>query len=70
LLAAGTLGLLDSSLNFDLVAKLPRATLAAKLSGTVAEPLVVPKVGHLRKRVEMELPRRKGLKNLLKELFQ
>lgn len=70
LLASGTLGLLDSSLDFDLVAKLPQATLTAKLSGTVAEPLVVPKGGHLRKRVEIELPRRKGLKGLLKELFQ
>lgn len=70
LLAMGTLGLLDSSLDFDLVAKLPRATLTAKLSGTTAEPLVVPKGGRLRRRVETELSKRKGLKNLLKELFQ
>lgn len=73
--AAGTLGLLDSALNFDVVAKFGRATIEAKVTGTTAQPIVVPKLGRLQRRIENELDKvlpgeqGQGLKDLFRSLF-
>jgi AsmA protein len=73
--AAGSLGLLDSSLNFDVVAKLGRTTVEAKVTGTTSQPIVVPKLGRVQERIEMQLdkPRPdqqgKSLKDIFKGLF-
>ncbi len=73
LTAVGSLGLLDSSLDFDVTAKLPKATLEAKLTGTVMDPIVVPKKATLRRRIEIRIPKKEEggrLKGLLRELFK
>jgi len=73
--ASGALGLLDSSLDFDVVAKLDRATVEAKVTGTTAQPIVIPKLARLQRRIEGELDKilpgeqGKGLKDLFKGLF-
>ena len=73
--ASGALGLLDSSLNFDVVAKLGRATVEAKLAGTTAQPIVIPKLARLQRKIESELDKAlpggqsQGLKDLLKGFF-
>jgi hypothetical protein len=73
--AVGTLGLLDSSLDFDVVAKLGRATVEAKVTGTTAQPIVVPKLARLQRKIENELDKAlpgeqgRGLKELFKGLF-
>jgi AsmA protein len=73
--AAGSLGLLDSSLNFDVAAKLGRTTVEAKVTGTTSQPIVVPKLGKLQRRIETELDKAlpdqqgKGLKEIFKGLF-
>lgn len=73
--AAGSLGLLDSSLNFDVVAKLGRTIIEAKVTGTTNQPIVVPKLGRLQRKIETELDKvlpgeqGKGLKDLFKGLF-
>jgi len=73
--AAGSLGLLDSGLNFDVVAKLGRTTIEAKVTGTTSQPIVVPKLGRLQRKLESELDKvlpgeqGKGLKDLFKGLF-
>jgi uncharacterized protein involved in outer membrane biogenesis len=74
--AAGALGLLDSSLDFDVVAKFGRSTVEAKVTGTAAEPIVVPKLARLQRRLETELDKvlpegqSQGLKDLLRGLFR
>jgi len=71
--AMGRFGLLDQSLDFDVTAKTPKAILQAKLLGTVAEPVVVPKAAHLKQRIKIELrklDRRKGLKDLFRSIFK
>jgi AsmA protein len=73
--AAGSLSLLDSGLNFDVVAQLERATIEAKVTGTTNQPIVVPKLGRLQRKIETEIDKAlpgeegKGLKDLLKGLF-
>ncbi len=73
--AVGSLGLLDSSLNFDVVARLGRATVEAKVTGTTSQPIVVPKLGRLQQRLETEVDKAlpgdagKGLKDIFKGLF-
>jgi len=73
--AAGSLGLLDSSLNFDVVAKLGRTTVEAKVTGTTSQPIVVPKSVRLQERIEIQLDKAqpdqkgKGLKEIFKRLF-
>lgn len=73
--AAGSLGLLDSSLNFDVVAKLGRTTVEAKVTGTTSQPIVVPKMARLQRKIESELDKAlpeqqgKGLKDIFKGLF-
>ena len=74
-IAAGTVGLLDSALDFDVVAKFGRATIEAKVTGTTAQPIVVPKLARFQQRIEKELDKAlpagqsQGLKNLLKGLL-
>ncbi|MFI5340895.1 MAG: AsmA family protein [Candidatus Methylomirabilales bacterium] len=73
--AAGSLGLQDSSLNFDVVAKLGRTTIEAKVTGTTSQPIVVPKLGRIQRKIETEIEKAapgeqsKGLKDLFKGLF-
>ncbi len=73
--AVGSLGLLDSSLNFDVVAKLGRTTVEAKVNGTTSQPIVVPKLGRFQQKIETELDKAlpgeqgKQLKDLFKGLF-
>ena len=73
--AVGALGLLDSSLDFDVVANLGRNTVEAKLTGTTSKPIVIPKLGKFQRRIETEMEKilpgeqGKGLKELFKGLF-
>jgi uncharacterized protein involved in outer membrane biogenesis len=73
--AAGTLGLLDESLNLDVVAKFGRSTIEAKVTGTTSKPIVVPKSGRLQQRIETQIDKifpgdqGKGLKDILKGLL-
>jgi len=70
--AVGALGLLDLSLDFDVVAKFGRATMEAKVTGTTAQPVVVPKTARLQRRFETELDKilPEGQSRPLKELFK
>jgi AsmA protein len=74
--AVGALGLVDSSLNFDVVAKLGRNTIEAKVTGTTSQPIVAPKLGRLQQQkieneIEKAVPGEQGknLKDLFKGLF-
>jgi uncharacterized protein involved in outer membrane biogenesis len=73
--AVGTMGLQDGSLDFEVVAKAGRNTIAAKLTGTAREPIVVPKLDKIQQNIEREidkaLPGEKGknLKGILRGLF-
>jgi AsmA protein len=73
--AAGWLGLLDSSLNFDVTAKLGRTIIEAKVTGSTSQPIVVPKLGRMQRKIETEIEKAvpgeqgKGLKDLFKGLF-
>jgi AsmA protein len=73
--AVGSLGLLDSSLNFEVVAKLGRTTVEAKVTGTTSQPIVVPKAIRSQERIEIQLDKArpdqkgKGLKEIFKGLF-
>lgn len=73
--AAGTWGLLDSTLNFDVVAKFGRSTIAAKVTGTTAHPVVVPKLDKVQQRIEREIDKAlpgetgKSLKEIFRGLF-
>jgi uncharacterized protein YhdP len=73
--AAGTLGLLDSALNFDVVAKFGRSTIEAKVTGTTAQPIVVPKLDKMQQKIEREIDKAlpgetgKNLKEIFRGLF-
>lgn len=73
--AAGTLGLLDSALDFDVVAKFGRSTIEAKVTGTTAQPVVVPKLGKTQQKIEREIDKRlpgeagRTLKEIFRGLF-
>jgi AsmA protein len=73
--AVGTLGLLDSALDFDVVAKFGRSTIQAKVTGTTAQPIVVPKLSRMQQKIEREIDKAlpeetgKNLKELLRGLF-
>ncbi len=74
--AAGSLGLLDSAVDLDVVAKFGRSTIEAKVTGTTAQPIVILKLARLQRRIENELDKvlpegqSQGLKDLLKGLFR
>ena len=73
--AAGALGLLDSSLNFDVTMKLARATIEAKVMGTASHPIIIPKAGRFEQRIEQQLNKafpegkRQNLQEMLKNFF-
>jgi AsmA protein len=74
-LAAGSLGLLDSAVDFDVSVRLGRTSVEAKVTGTTSQPVVVPKLDRLQQRLEREvdkvLPGQRGrtLKDLFRGLF-
>ncbi len=74
--AAGSMNLLDTSLDFAVAVRLGKVSLEAKVMGTAADPLVVPTVARLEKRFEMELDRAlkgdrgKKVRDLLRNLLQ
>lgn len=73
LVATGSFGLLDSSLDFDVTAQLPKVTLEAKLVGTTADPVVVPKKMTLKGRIGITIPKKEErgrLREFLRELFK
>ena len=55
LLAAGSMNLQDQSLDFDVTARVAKATLEAKVSGTPSNPVVTPQVGRIEQRVKTEV---------------
>jgi hypothetical protein len=55
LLAAGSLNLQDQQLDFDVTAKVARATLEAKVSGTPTDPVVIPQTGRIEQRIKTEV---------------
>ena len=73
--AVGTLGLLDAALNFDVVAKFGRSTIEAKVTGTTAQPVVVPKLGRTQQKIEREIDKAlpgeagRNLKEIFRGLF-
>ena len=73
--AVGTLGLLDSALDFDVVAKFGRSTIQAKVTGTTAQPVVVAKLGRVQQKLEREIDKAlpgetgKSLKEIFRGLF-
>jgi len=73
--AVGAMGLQDGSLDFDVVAKAGRNTVAAKVSGTAREPIVLLRLDKIQQKIEREidrvLPGEKGrdLKGILRGLF-
>jgi len=73
--AVGAIGLLDSSLDFDVVAKLGRNTVEAKVTGTTDKPIVIPRLAKFQHKIETEIDKilpgeqGKALKDLLKGLF-
>jgi hypothetical protein len=57
LLAAGSMNLQDQRLDFDVTARVARATLEAKVSGTTTDPVVTPQVGRIEQRIKTEVGR-------------
>jgi uncharacterized protein YhdP len=55
LYATGSVGIQDQRLDFDVTAKVPRATLEAKVSGTASDPVVTPNVGRIERRIKTEI---------------
>ena len=67
---------LDRALDADVVARLGRTTVEAKVTGTVDKPIVVPKLGRLQRKLDTEIDKLlpeeqgKGLKDLFKQFFR
>ena len=55
LLAAGSMNLRDQSLDFDVTARVAKATLEAKVSGTPSNPVVTPQLGRIEQRIKTEV---------------
>ena len=55
LLAAGSMNLQDQRLDFDVTARVARATMEAKVSGTPTDPVVTPQVGRIEQRIKTEV---------------
>ncbi|MFA5028662.1 MAG: AsmA family protein [Candidatus Methylomirabilota bacterium] len=74
--ASGSLGILDRALNADVVARLGRATVEARLAGTVDQPIVVPKLFRRERQSETTADpapsdaQGKSLKDLFKRFFR
>jgi AsmA protein len=52
---AGRLDLITTALDVDVTARLKRATIEAKVTGTTASPVVTPKLTRLERRIEAEV---------------
>ncbi len=65
--ASGAVGLIDSSLDFDVTLKMARSTIAAKITGTTSHPIIVPKLGRVEQQLNRVLPEGKG--SSLQDLF-
>jgi len=76
IVAVGSLGVLDRALDVDIVARLGRTTVEAKVNGTVDKPIVVPKLARFQRKIETEIDKLfpeeqgKGLKDLFKQFFR
>lgn len=70
--ASGRYGLVDRSLDFDVVARTPRGTIDAKVLGTADKPRVLPGAGAIQKKLGRELEKRLGPGGAapLQDLFQ
>lgn len=74
--ASGRYGLTDRSLDFDVVARTPRATIDAKVLGTVDKPRVLPGAGTIQRKLGRELEKRLGpggaapLQDLFRQLLK
>ncbi len=55
LFAAGSMNVLNRTLDFDVTAKVARATLEAKVSGTPTDPVVTPNVARIERRIKTEV---------------
>jgi AsmA protein len=53
--AAGSMNLVDRTLDFDVKAKVAKATLEARVSGTPADPVVTVDVGRIERRIKTEV---------------
>ena len=75
LLAAGSMNLQDQRLDFDVTARVARATLEAKVSGTTTDPVVTPQVGRIEQRIKTEVGKflkggkSEALGNVLRQLL-
>jgi AsmA protein len=75
LLAAGSMNLQDQRLDFDVTARVARATMEAKVSGTPTDPVVTPQVGRIEQRIKTEVgkilkgEKGEGLGKVLRELL-
>lgn len=75
ILAAGSLGLLDQTLDFDVSARFAGASLDVKVTGTAAKPLIALRGGRLPRGIQTEIDRALrekggGLKDMLRNLFR
>jgi AsmA protein len=74
--AAGSLNVLDRSLDFDVKAHFGKVSVEAKVQGTTADPIVVPSVARLDRRFEVEIDRalkdrgKGGVRDVLRDLFR
>jgi uncharacterized protein YhdP len=70
--ASGRYGLVDRSLDFDVVARTPGGTIDAKVLGTADKPRVLPGAGAIQKKLGRELEKRLGPGRAapLQDLFQ
>ncbi|MGH7410773.1 MAG: AsmA-like C-terminal region-containing protein, partial [Candidatus Methylomirabilis sp.] len=73
--ATGSMNVQDQRLNFDVTAKVAKATLEAKVSGTPSDPVVTPNVSRIERRVKTEVGkflkdgRGEAVGKALRELF-
>ncbi len=73
--AVGSANLLNQTLDFDVTAKLAKATLEAKVQGPSSDPVVTPQMGRIEGRIKTEVgkllgkDRDKELGKMLKQLF-
>ncbi len=76
IVVTGALGVLDRALDADIVARLGRTTVEAKVTGTADKPIVIPKLARLQRKLESEIDKLlpeeqgKGLKDLFKQFFR
>lgn len=75
LYAAGSFNLLNQTMDFDVKAKIAKATLEAKLQGTSSDPVVTPQAGSIEGRIKTEVGKllgkdgKKEIGKMLQQLF-